>query len=215
MTDPTLIVLWVVCSVIGGLLLHRYARSRIRINGTTEANVLGEPSISFVFFKGNVAKDLPCLLERCRYKILETSRVSDKFQNVVTKLPSPSGPDNSVVFKAFCVHSDHTVLCDPEMVFLTFVDELADFCQKVGTSVFVAAWERISKTVALFEVSANGLIRQSFFIKGKARSEQIQPFAAIENQPDNRGLTRALSELGMNLSILENVTDVTVLKLEE
>ena len=107
------------------------------------------------------------------------------------------------------------MLCDPEMVFLTYVDELAQFCRQHLTRAVVAAWERISQTVALAEISADGLTRQTFYIAGKGRGEQKQPHQLIQEEPNSEGLRRALDQWGIPPSALDAEVEATVVKLQE
>jgi hypothetical protein len=172
-------------------------------------------SFSLVLFKGDVANDLPKLLENCRYKVLKSSAVKTNFPDLYANLPAPNGPKNALVSKAFCRLSGYTVLCEPEMVLFTNSKELARFCSEHSTEIIAAIWERVSETVSLTQISAAGVTRQTFYIAGKPEGEQKQPHKPIQDDPTNKGLLRALAELGVPLSELNGEVEATILSLQE
>src|SRR6202008_2036674 len=110
-------------------------------------------SFSMVLFRGDVSKDIPKLLETCQYKIVESSAARTNFPDLYAKLPPPSGPMNSIVSKAYCTINGCTVLCEPEMVFINYSKELAQFCSEHSTEAVVVIWERVSETAALSQIS--------------------------------------------------------------
>jgi hypothetical protein len=173
------------------------------------------PSFSFVLFKGDVSKDIPKLLERCGYKVLESSVVKTNFPDLYANLPAPSGPKNTLVSKAYCRISGYTVLCEPEMVLFTNSKELAQFCSEHSTEITAAIWERVSETVSLSQIAASGVTSQTFYIAGKVEGEQKQPHKLIQDNPSDEGLLHALAELGIPLSELNSEVEATILKLQE
>jgi hypothetical protein len=204
------VALWLGCSAVCFFLI------RSRMPAHRAAVAMRRPSsFSFVIFRNDVTQEIPRLLEACHYKLLGKSSMRTVLGDVYASLPEPSGPRNSTVAKAYCKLGDYTILCGPEMVFLTFMDELAQFCKVNLTQAVIAVWERFSETVALSEVSAAGLTRQTFYIAGKARGEQKQPHRTIQDRPDSEGLHRALTELGILPSVLDGEVEATVLKLQE
>lgn len=210
MNTPLKIILFVAITVA----LFLFFRKKTPANRAAIA--MQRPvSFSFVIFEGDVINEIPRLLEGCQYKVLEKASAKMMLGDLYASLPEPSGLKNSIVSKAYARVGTYTVLCDPEMVFLTFIDELTKFCRVHLTQVFVAAWERVSETVALSQISVEGLTSQTFYVAGKAQGEQTQPHKSIQRNPNSDGLLQAMAELGVPLGNLKQEVEATVLKLQE
>src|SRR5438552_261563 len=139
MKNPVLILLWIVIAVA----IYAWLRKDSPAN-RLKAEMRRPASFSLVIFRGDVSKAIPRLLQTCEYKILESTGVKKSLLQLYADLATPTGPKNTIVSKAYCVIGGFTILYDPEMVFLTYIDELTGFCREHLTQSFVAVWERVS-----------------------------------------------------------------------
>jgi hypothetical protein len=172
-------------------------------------------SFSLVIFSGDQVTHLDEYLGACKYQILEKETVEGLPTEIYAGLPAPTGPRNSVVFKAAYSADGYTVLFDPEMVLATQRGELGRFCSAHGARILCAIWERVSQTAALVEVSATGLVRDVWYQAGKETQPPQNPPAALTGSRDSTGLLNSLGELGVPKGVLNSPVKAMKYKLQE
>ncbi len=171
-----------------------------------------QPSFSLVAIPGDVESDIPMFLSDCGYETLSTGKFSGPFAELYAGIEQPCGPENSIVQKAWFMVDGHTILLDPEMVLVTKTANLADLAAKVADTVKVAIWERVSESVALIEIGAQGILRQTWYCQGEKSDEAINGYSEIANQPNSEGLKLALEKYGLSDDLFSNV-DSNVIEL--
>jgi len=172
-------------------------------------------SFSLVIFSGDQMTHLEGYLGRCKYQILEKETVEGLPADIYGGLPNPTGPQNSIVFKAAYSVYGYTVLLDPEMVLATDKDELRQFCSAHGARILCAIWERVSETAALVEVTEAGLVREAWYQAGKESQPPRNPPAALTGSRDSTGLLNSLWQLGIPKGVLSSRVKATRYKLQE
>jgi hypothetical protein len=172
-------------------------------------------SFSLLIFSGDQMAQLDQFLANCNYQVLETSAVEGSPADIYAALPQPAGPRNSIVFKAAYSADGYTVLFDPEMVLGTQKHTLTQFCSAHGGRVLCAIWERVSETVALVEVSKEGVVREAWYAAGKETQASRNPPAALTGSRNSTGLLKSLLDLGIPKDALNSSVKATRYKLQE
>ena len=173
------------------------------------------PSFSLLAIPGDVGSEIPTFLSACGYEVLRTGSYSGSFAEIYDGIGQPSGPDNSIVQKAWFMAAGNTILLDPEMVLVTETAKLSDMAAKAGDAVKVAIWERVSESVALVEVGPQGIVRQSWYCQGEQSDEAINAHQEIIDQPDSAGLKLALAGYGLSEDVLFGEVDAAIVELQE
>ena len=176
------------------------------------------PSFSLVAFSGDIRSELPALLSACNYEVRRSGSFNGSFQELYEGLGRPSGPNSTIVQKAWFLAAGHTILLDPEMVLITETAQLSQMADKACGTVKAAIWERGSETVALAELGSEGVIRQTWYCQGEATEEAMiggGGHQEISERPDSDGLKAALSGYGLHEDALFGEVEATVVELQE
>lgn len=174
------------------------------------------PSFSIIAFPGDISAELTEFLSKCGYQVRRTGSFFGPFEDLYDGLGQPTGPNNSIVQKAWFQAAGHTILVDPQMVLITSEAELVQMAARTGGEVKAAIWERASETVALAEIGPEGIIRQSWFCQGEITKEAtIGDHEKIKAKPDSEGLKAALAGYGLHGDALFGQVDATVVELQE
>lgn len=171
-------------------------------------------SYSLIAVPGNAEAEIPRFLSAFGYTLLRTGSFSGPFEDLYFGIQEPSGPDNSIVQKAWFNADGHTILLDPEMVFVTGTAGLSEIARKVGGTVKAAIWERVSESVALVEVGPEGVVRQTWYCQGERSEESINEHPEIAERPDNEGLNAALAAYGLSKTAVFGEVDATLAELQ-
>ena len=172
-------------------------------------------SFSLIAIPGDVESEIRAFLSACGYTTLNTGAYSGSFADLYSGVEQPYGSNNSIVRKAWLKTAGHTILLDPEMVLVTETARLSEMAAKVGGTVKVAIWERVSESATLVEIGSQGIVRQSWYCQGVQSSETIHEHPEIAAQPDSEGLRMALAKYGLSEDAIFGHVDATVVELQE
>jgi hypothetical protein len=172
-------------------------------------------SFSLVLFVGDHLGAVPELLAKCGYQLLEQTTVTASPSEIYSDLPDPSGPQNTIVFKAAYSHDGFTVLMEPEMVLLTEPEPLIQFCVNRHTRLVCVLWERVTETAGLVEVTESGVSREAWYLAGSASQPPKNPPQALTSRPDATGLSNSLVDLGFPKALLTDEVSAARFKLKE
>jgi hypothetical protein len=150
------------------------------------------PSFSLVAFPGDMRSELPAFLSACHYELRRSESYNGSFEELYEGLGQPSGPNNTIVQKAWFLAAYHPISLDPEMVLITETDQLSQMSAKARGAVKSSDLERGSETVALAELGPEGVIRQTWYCQGEATGEATiggDGHQEISERPDSNGLS--------------------------
>lgn len=171
-------------------------------------------SFSLVAIPGDVQSELPSFFSVLGYKPSRMGNYRGLFAELYAGIERPSGPDNSIVQKAWFEAAGHTILLDPEMVLITETERLSEMAAKVNGTVKAAIWERVSESVALVEIGPQGVVRQTWYCQGEQTDKPIDVHPEIAAQPDSGGLNKALATYGLSEEAVFGNVDATLLELQ-
>lgn len=173
------------------------------------------PSYSLIAIPGDVSEEITAFLSACKYELRRTGSFSGEFADVYEGLGQPTGPDNSIVQKAWYQAAGHTILLDPEMVLVTETAQLSQMADRADGAVKVAIWERVSESVAMLELGPQGVNRQTWYCQGEPTEDAIDVYTEIVKQPDSDGLKATLATYGLHEEAVFGRVNATVVELQE
>ena len=151
------------------------------------------PSFSFVLFKGDVSKDIPKLLERCGYKVLESSVVKTNFPDLYANLPAQAVRRILWFQRPIVASAAIRFFANRRWFFSQTAKSLRNSARNIrqksprqyGTSF---------RDSFSSQIAASGVTSQTFYIAGKVEGEQKQPHKLIQDNPSDEGLLHALAD---------------------
>jgi hypothetical protein len=156
-----------------------------------------ERSFSLIYFAGMTHDAIPELLTRCGYSIVGETQYNAPFLQILNSVEVVEGPRRNIVHKAAYRISGGMVLLDPEMV-VAFLHAkvIAWWCAEYRADAFVAGWERVSETVFVRHVGADGVLADVVLIRGTPQGTPINPPAGIMLAPNPASLRDFLAAAG-------------------
>ena len=174
-------------------------------------------SMSFIVFDGEIEAVLPQWLSDNNWRLIESAPLRASFEELSERAAHMRKTQEKIweVVKTTYEVAGVTVLIDREMVVGTLHGELAALCRTTGCSkVISAVWERVSRSLLVDEIDANGAKRRSNWVGGVCHVA-VDPWPHVKGN-DSDEILEVLRGAGLPVdAIFGRELEATVMLLEE